>query len=48
VGARFHELVAYQPNSRFWEFQWTEAGVFLGLTVLLALACVWLVRRRFA
>jgi hypothetical protein len=48
VGARFHELVAYQPNSRFWEFQWTEAGMFLGLTILLSVACVALVRRRLA
>lgn len=47
VGARFHELVAYQPNSRFWEFQWTEAGIFFALAALLAITCVWLVRRRF-
>jgi hypothetical protein len=48
VGARFHEVIAYQPNSRFWEFQWAEAGIFLGLAVLLAVACVGLVRRRLA
>ena len=48
VGQRFHEVVAYQPNSRFWQFQWTEAGIFIGLALLLALACVGLVRQRSA
>jgi hypothetical protein len=48
VGARFHELVSYQPNSRFWEFQWAEAGIFIGLALVLAIACVSLVHRRLA
>lgn len=48
VGARYHEVLAYQPNSRFWEFQWAEFGLFIGLALLLAVACVGLVRRRLA
>ena len=36
----------YQPASRFWPFQWIEAGWLLGLSVLLIAITVWLVRRR--
>ncbi len=32
----FHQLVTYQPDSRFWAFQGMEAGIF----VVLALALV--------
>jgi hypothetical protein len=41
-------LTTYQPNSRFWPFQWIEAGWLLALSVLLIAATVWLVRRRAA
>jgi hypothetical protein len=37
---------SYQPASRFWPFQWIEAGWLLALSVLLIAATVWLVRRR--
>jgi hypothetical protein len=37
---------SYQPASRFWSFQWIEAGWLLALSVLLIAATVWLVRRR--
>ncbi len=44
----FHQLVTYQPDSRFWAFQGMEAGIFL----VLALASVgfawWWVRSRDA
>jgi ABC-2 family transporter protein len=36
----------YQPASRFWPFQWIEAGGLVALSVLLIAATVWLVRRR--
>jgi hypothetical protein len=36
----------YQPVSRFWPFQWIEAGWLLALSVLLIAVTVWLVRRR--
>jgi hypothetical protein len=39
-------LTRYQPASRFWPFQWIEAGWLLALSALLIAATVWLVRRR--
>jgi hypothetical protein len=36
----------YQPASRFWSFQFMEAGWLLALSVLLVAATTWLVRRR--
>jgi hypothetical protein len=46
--ARLHlkQLVAYDPASRFWEFQWAEFAIFLAVAVLLAGFCVWWIRRR--
>ena len=38
----------YQPDSRFWPFQWIESGWLLALSVLFIAAAVWLVRRRAA
>jgi hypothetical protein len=40
--------VAYQPESRFWHFQFIEGGWLLVLALLLGAATVWLVRRRAA
>ena len=40
------QLTRYQPASRFWPFQWIEAGWLLVLSLLLMAATVWLVRRR--
>ncbi|HEX3707176.1 MAG TPA: ABC transporter permease subunit [Mycobacteriales bacterium] len=46
VGARYHQVVSYQPASRFWELQWLESAIFLGLAaVLIGLSIYW-VRRR--
>lgn len=39
---------SYQPTSRFWSFQWIEAGWLLALSALLITAAVLLVRRRAA
>ena len=39
---------SYQPGSRFWTFQWIEAGWLLALSALLIAVAVWLVRRRAA
>jgi hypothetical protein len=41
-----HRVVLYQPASRYWTFQWLEAGIFLTAAVLLAWGCFWWVRRR--
>jgi hypothetical protein len=38
-------LISYQPAGRFWTFQLFEAGLFVGLAVLVILLTVWLVRR---
>jgi len=39
---------SYQPASRFWPFQWIEAGWLLALAALLIAATIWLVHRRAA
>jgi hypothetical protein len=39
---------SYQPGSRFWSFQWIEAGWLVVLSVALIAAAVWAVRRRAA
>jgi ABC-2 family transporter protein len=44
----YTEWTSYEPVSRFWPFQWIEAGWLLGLSVLLLAAAVYLVRRRAA
>ena len=41
-------LTTYQPDNRFWQFQWIEGGWLLALSVLLIATTVWLVRRRAA
>ena len=38
--------VTYQPASRYWTFQWTEAAIYLALTVALAGYCFLRVSRR--
>jgi hypothetical protein len=39
-------VVTYQPASRYWPLQWTEAAFFVAMAVALGAACVWVVRRR--
>lgn len=38
--------MTYQPASRFWDFQWLEAGVFVAVAAALAWFCFWRVGRR--
>jgi hypothetical protein len=38
--------VTYEPTSRYWDFQWTETGIYLALALALGCSCFWLVRRR--
>lgn len=45
IAAASHEVVTYQPASRYWPLQWYELGVFLAAALLLAAACAWHVRR---
>ncbi len=44
----FHlrNVVSYQPPSRYWPLQWTEAAIFVALAVALGVGCVWWLRRR--
>jgi hypothetical protein len=44
----YAQWTRYQPDSRFWAFQWIEGGWLLALSALLIAATVWLVRRRAA
>ena len=46
--AGYHQVVSYQPASRFWAFQWYETAIFLGLGLILAGLCFWWLRRRLA
>ncbi|WP_235437448.1 ABC transporter permease subunit [Micromonospora sp. RV43] len=41
-----HVDLAYQPNRRFWAFQWIELALHLGAAGLLAAFGLWHVRRR--
>jgi ABC-type transport system involved in multi-copper enzyme maturation permease subunit len=42
----YTQVTNYQPATRFWAFQWIEAGWLFGLSVLLIAVTLWLVRRR--
>jgi hypothetical protein len=44
----YTQWTSYQPASRFWTFQFIEAGWLVALSVLLIAATAWLVRRRAA
>lgn len=48
VAAAFHEIVVYQPASRYWDFQGLETAVFVVLAGLLGALCFWWVRHRLA
>jgi hypothetical protein len=45
IGAKFHQLITYQPTSRYWTFQWYETAIFLGLAAVVAGACFLWIRR---
>jgi len=44
----FHTIVAYQPPSRFWPFQWAEMGIFLAAALALCGFTYWWLRRQYA
>lgn len=44
VGATFHEVVSYQPASRYWPLQWYELTIFLAASAVVAGVCIWRVR----
>jgi Na+/melibiose symporter-like transporter len=42
----YHDVVKYQPASRYWHFQLAEAGLFVALAaVLIGIAIVYTLRR---
>ena len=40
------EVLTYQPRSRYWAIQCYELAIVVGLALVLAGFCFWLVRRR--
>jgi ABC-type transport system involved in multi-copper enzyme maturation permease subunit len=46
VASVFHEVITYQPGSRYWDFQWIELAIYFAAALTLAGICVWWVRRR--
>ena len=46
VAHGFTQVSSYQPASRFWPFQWIEAGWLLALSLLIISLVIWLVHRR--
>jgi hypothetical protein len=46
LGAKYHDVVTYQPANRFWTFQTIETALFVGFALLLAGGCAWWVRHR--
>ncbi|GIF60259.1 hypothetical protein [Asanoa iriomotensis] len=40
IGERYHQVVTYQPDGRYWTFQWWELALFTAATaVLIGYAC---------
>lgn len=45
IGQSYHELVTYQPASRYWTLQSTELAIYVAAALLLGAFCVWWIRR---
>ena len=43
-----HQIVTYQPLSRYWPFQLIESGIFIGVALILVGVSLWLLHRRTA
>jgi ABC-type transport system involved in multi-copper enzyme maturation permease subunit len=46
IAANFHQVLTFQPASRFWPFQWIEASLFFAVGVVLCGFTYWWLRRR--
>ncbi len=45
---QFHQVLGYQPASRFWMFQWDELAIFIGVAIALSGFCIWWISHRLA
>jgi hypothetical protein len=45
LSAKFHEVVTFQPASRYWAFQSYETAIFLVGALILVGFCAWWIRR---
>jgi len=48
IAANFHQVLTYQPASRFWPFQWIEGSIYLAVGLALCAFSYWWLRRRVA
>jgi hypothetical protein len=48
AAAKFHEVLTYQPASRYWTFQWYELTIVLAASLIVIAVSFWAVRRRLA
>ena len=46
LAATYHEVVVFQPSSRYWPLQWYEMAIYIVGALALAGICIWWVRRR--
>jgi hypothetical protein len=46
ISATYHEVVSYQPATRYWGFQWYETAIFFVAALALAGCCFWWIRNR--
>ena len=44
----YHEVVTYQPASRYWPLQWVELGAYIAVALALVGVSVWWVRHRLS
>jgi ABC-2 family transporter protein len=47
LSSTFHTVLAFQPASRFWPFQWAEMGIFLVAALGLCGFTYWWLRRQY-
>ena len=45
---QFHQVLSYQPASRYWMFQWQELAIFAGVAIVLGGFCIWWIGRQLA
>jgi ABC-2 family transporter protein len=48
ISTKYHQVITYQPASRFWDFQTYETLLFVVASAALAGLCVWWARHRLS